>query len=176
MNMQHNGDNNLSHSMVHYLFSIHKLKEKNGYARVTDIAKELDLTKGSVSIALNSLKKKELISEDENKFFNLTDKGHYHVHHTLSSRTLLYYFLKDFINVDKETAHNDSCLIEHLISDETTKKFFDFMKKLSNIKDEKVIQELNIKTDLDLNKFDSYHDFTEIQHGNSYLLTGINNE
>ena len=176
MNMQHNSDNNLSHSMLHYLFSIHKLREKNGYARVTDIAKELDLTKGSVSIALNNLKKKELICEDENKFFNLTDKGHHHVHQALTSRTLLYYFLKDFINVDQETAHNDSCLIEHLISDETTEKFFNFMKKLTSSENGKLAQELSIKTDLDLNKFNSYDDFIEVQHGNSYLSTGIIND
>ena len=71
-NILHIADNDLTHSMVHYLFSIHKLKEKNGYARVTDVAKELNLTKGSVSIALSGLKKKELVVEDENKFFSLS--------------------------------------------------------------------------------------------------------
>ena len=167
--MQHSSDNNLSHSMVHYLFSIHKLKEKNGYARVTDIAKEMNLTKGSVSTALNNLKRKELILEDENKFFTLTDKGHGHVHHTLTSRTLLYYFLKDFIGVSQETAHNDSCLIEHLISDETREKFFDFMKTITNEENQEIAKVLDIKTDLDLNRFSNSDDFIEIQIGNSYL-------
>ena len=170
--MQHSSDNNLSHSMVHYLFSIHKLKEKNGYARVTDIAKEMNLTKGSVSTALNNLKKKELVFEDENKFLSLSDKGHQHVHHILSSRTLLYYFLKDFIGVNQETAHNDSCLMEHLISDETREKFFNFMKNITNIENKDIVEKLGIKTDLDLNKFNSSDDFIEIQSGNSYLLSG----
>ncbi len=44
----HTSDNELTHSMAHYLLTIHKLKEEKGYARVTDIAKELGLTKGSV--------------------------------------------------------------------------------------------------------------------------------
>ncbi len=35
-------DNELSHSMVHYLLTIHKLKENRGFARVTDIAKDLE--------------------------------------------------------------------------------------------------------------------------------------
>lgn len=92
----------LSHSMVHYLLTIHKLKEARGFARVTDIAKELELTKGSVSTALNGLKKKELVTEEEDcKFLLLTEKGHDEVHRILSSRTLLYYFLKDFVGVSE---------------------------------------------------------------------------
>jgi len=71
----------MSHSMAHYLLTIHKLKENRGYARVTDIAKDLGLTKGSVSTALNNLKKKGLIvEEDDSKFLLLTDSGHEEVH------------------------------------------------------------------------------------------------
>jgi Mn-dependent DtxR family transcriptional regulator len=55
--IQHTHDNDLTHSMVHYLLAIHKLKEAKGYARVTDIAHEMGLTKGSVSTALTNLKK-----------------------------------------------------------------------------------------------------------------------
>lgn len=70
--------------MVHYLLTIHKLKENRGFARVTDIAKDLDLTKGSVSTMLNNLKKKGLIQEeDECKFVVLTELGHEEVHLSL---------------------------------------------------------------------------------------------
>jgi DtxR family Mn-dependent transcriptional regulator len=101
-------ENELSHSMVHYLLTIHKLKENRGFARVTDIAKDLDLTKGSVSTMLNNLKKKGLIQEeDECKFVVLTELGHEEVHRILSSRTLLFYFLRDFVGVDEETANYD---------------------------------------------------------------------
>ena len=54
----HSPESDLSHSMTHYLLTIHKLKEDRGFARVTDIARELNLTKGSVSTAINNLKKK----------------------------------------------------------------------------------------------------------------------
>ena len=89
-----NSENDLSHSMAHYLLTVHKLKEQKGYARVTDIAKDLGLTKGSVSTAINNLKKRSLIvEEDESKFLSLSAQGHNIVHHILSSRTLLFYFL-----------------------------------------------------------------------------------
>ena len=53
--ISHTQDHELSHSMAHYLLTIHKLKESKGYARVTDIAKDLGLTKGSVSTAQDEL-------------------------------------------------------------------------------------------------------------------------
>ncbi len=122
----------LSHSMVHYLLTIHKLKEVRGFARVTDIAKDLKLTKGSVSTAINNLKKRALVSEEEDcKFLVLTEEGHSVVHKILSSRLLLYHFLKDVLNVSDSVAKHDACLMEHLISSETCEKFFLFMKKSS---------------------------------------------
>lgn len=162
-------ENELSHSMVHYLLTIHKLKEKRGFARVTDIAKDLSLTKGSVSTALNNLKKKGLVEEEEDcKFVVLTELGHEEVHRILSSRTLLFYFLKDFVGVDEEVAERDSCMMEHLMSHETSEKFFEFMKMLAcGCNDSKKIPEF--KTTLDLCEFKTAEDFMEKQEGDKYL-------
>ena len=164
----------LSHSMVHYLLTIHKLKEARGFARVTDIAKELELTKGSVSTALNGLKKKELVTEEEDcKFLLLTEKGHDEVHRILSSRTLLYYFLKDFVGVSEELAERDSCAMEHLLSEETSKKFFEFMKRIAcscEMKDGNHKHE-TFSTTLDLCNFENPEDFAMKQMGDKYLPT-----
>lgn len=162
--IQHTSDSDLTHSMAHYLLTIHKLKEDKGYARVTDIAKDMGLTKGSVSTALNNLKKKDLVVEDESKFLSLSERGHEEVHSILTSRTLLYYFLKDILGVDEEIAHKDSCLMEHLLSDDTRNKFFDFMK-LAHSDSKK----LNLKTELDLGEFDNHEDFYHAQKGDKYL-------
>jgi DtxR family Mn-dependent transcriptional regulator len=162
--IQHNPDSDLTHSMAHYLLTIHKLKETKGYARVTDIAKDMGLTKGSVSTALNNLKKRELVEEDESKFLSLSKEGHEQVHAILSSRTLLYYFFKDILDVDDKTAHNDSCLMEHLLSSETREKFFRFMKDVSSNS-----HKYGIETELDLNQFDDHSEFTSAQKGDKYL-------
>lgn len=162
--VNHLPDNEITHAMAHYLFSIHRLKELKGYARVTDIAKEMSLNKSTVSVSLNSLKKKKLIIEDENKFFSLTDEGHQLVHKVLGSRALLYYFLKDYIGVSEEIAYKDSCLMEHIISDETQEKFFLLMK--------------NNESGLNLSDFENYEDFTSIKNNslngdielNDYIL------
>jgi DtxR family Mn-dependent transcriptional regulator len=161
----HNHDGDLTHSMVHYLLAIHKLKETKGYARVTDIATEMGLTKGSVSTALTNLKKKSLVLEDESKFLSLSPTGHEAVHGILSSRTLLYYFLRDIIGVGEDIAHRDSCLMEHLMSEETREKFFNFMKSLCS----EEMKNLKFTTTFDFSQFDHQHDFEEIQKGDSYL-------
>lgn len=163
--IQHTHDNDLTHSMVHYLLAIHKLKESKGYARVTDIAHEMGLTKGSVSTALTNLKKRELVLEDESKFLSLSPTGHEAVHGILSSRTLLFYFLKDIIGVDEEIAHKDSCLMEHLMSPESREKFFNFMKSLCS--DD--IRNMRFSTSFDFSRFEHQHDFEEIQKGDTYL-------
>ena len=168
-------ENELSHSMVHYLLTIHKLKENRGFARVTDIAKDLDLTKGSVSTMLNNLKKKGFIQEEEDcKFVVLTEQGHEEVHRILSSRTLLYYFLKDFVGVDDITAKNDSCQMEHLMSPQTSEKFFNFMKTLACAcedlsKSGQFPSTFNFKTTLDLCSYSTADDFINQQIGDSHL-------
>ena len=163
-NIQHTSDSDLTHSMAHYLLTIHKLKESKGYARVTDIAKDMGLTKGSVSTALNNLKKKDLVVEDDSKFLSLSNRGHDEVHSILSSRTLLYYFFKDVLGVDDSTAHNDSCLMEHLLSNETREKFFQFMKMAT-----KSPEKLKVKSKLSLTQFKTHEDFIEAQTGDKYL-------
>ena len=163
-------ETDLSHSMTHYLLTIHKLKEERGFARVTDIARELGLTKGSVSTAINNLKKKGLVSEEEDcKFLVLTDNGHDEVHKILSTRTLMYYFLKDFIGVSKKVADKDSCEMEHLMSQESIEKLFKFMKSLSSDSVDKNKLLKNISPSIDLTMFNSPQDFIDQQKGDKYL-------
>jgi len=164
VSIQHVSDSDLTHSMAHYLLTIHKLKEAKGYARVTDIAKDMGITKGSVSTALSNLKKRELVVEDESKFLSLSEIGHNEVHSILTSRTLLFYFFRDILKVDENVAHNDSCLMEHLLSAETREQFFGFMKSISTKPDK-----LKLKTKLNLTNFKTHDEFIHAQVGDKYL-------
>lgn len=165
-------ENLLSHAMVHYLLTIHRLKEEKGYARVTDIAKNLGLTKGSVSTAINTLKKRKLvIEEDGSKFLILSTEGHQEVHEILSSRTLLYYFLRDILGVRSELAHQDSCYMEHLLHKETRDHFFEFMKRYSTTKEsQKGNGQFIFHTTLDLTTFASPQEFEASQKADSFPL------
>ncbi|MCB0343515.1 MAG: metal-dependent transcriptional regulator [Bdellovibrionales bacterium] len=125
-------ENPITHSAAHHLLAIHELVGHRGYARVTDVAKELDITTGSASTNLKSLKAKGFVVEDENRFVKLSDEGHRLAEAILERRSVLQKFFRDVLGVDPKIAEIDACKTEHLLSAETTKKMAAFNKKHSD--------------------------------------------
>ncbi|MBU0677314.1 MAG: metal-dependent transcriptional regulator [Verrucomicrobia bacterium] len=121
-------ENALTHSAAHYLMTIKELLDDNGYARVTDIAKRLNITRGSCSISLRALKKRELVLEDENKFLLLSDEGRRLAELVERNDELLEIFFRDVLGLDCEQAEIDACKIEHLLSVETTTRLASFIE------------------------------------------------
>lgn len=124
-------ENSITHSAAHHLLAIRELKKTRGYARVTDVAKHLNITTGSASTNLKSLKKRGLIVEDENRFLLLSKEGETLAEAVLSRKHIFYHFLVDVLRVSEEQAEIDACKTEHLISAETAKKLKDFLAKQS---------------------------------------------
>ena len=122
-------ENNITHSAAHHLLAILELREKRGYARVTDVARELNITTGSASINLKSLKAKNLILEDENKFLSLSPEGEVIARAVHMRKNILQNFLENILEVTPEQAEIDACKTEHLISAETAKKLQDFSER-----------------------------------------------
>lgn len=122
--------NIVTHSAAHHLMTISNLLEKNGYARVTDVARGLDITRGSASITLKALKVKGYVQEDENKFLRLTEKGERLSHSIQTKRMILMKFMKDVLQLQAEQAEIDACKIEHLISAKTEERLLRFLKYL----------------------------------------------
>lgn len=128
-------NNRLTHSAAHYLMAIDDLIEQRGYARLTDVAKKLDITPGSCSITLKKLKNKGLVEEDENKFLRLSKEGGNLVQIVKKNAELLMSLLVDIVGVSKKQAEVDACKMEHLLSMETSFKlacFLKFMQKDSS--------------------------------------------
>lgn len=120
-------ENGLTHSAAHHLLAILELREKRGYARVTDVARHLNITTGSASTNLKSLKSKGLILEDENRFLTLSTEGETLAHAVITQKKVFETFLIEVLKVDKEQAEIDACKTEHLISPETTSKLQVFL-------------------------------------------------
>ena len=101
-----------------YLEQILILLETKGYARSIDISEALSVTKPSVSVAMKKLREGGYISMDKGGLISLTDKG-FPVARRVYDRhlTLTKFFIS--IGVDKETAQEDACKAEHVISEET---------------------------------------------------------
>ncbi len=107
-----------------YLETILILKNKYGYVRSIDIAHEMNYSKPSVSRAISILKEDGYVTNDPHGMILLTDKG-LKIAEKIYERhmTLTKYFV--WLGVDEETAENDACRIEHIISDETFEKIKD---------------------------------------------------
>jgi len=117
-------------SLEDYLETILIIRERQGYARSVDVAKELGVTKPSVSVAMKKLKDEKYITMDCSGHIFFTDKGMELAEMVYNKHRLLYKTLVA-IGVDEETAASEACLIEHIISDKTYKKINDFYKKLN---------------------------------------------
>ena len=124
--------NEVTHSMAHYLTTLLKLHGERGYARVSDIAKELDVTKGSVSGMKKHLKEMGYVVEDENKFLRLTDEGMAKAKEVLHNRQILIHFLQNVLEIDPVQAETDACKIEHLVSWETCHQLFGLVQFLQS--------------------------------------------
>jgi Mn-dependent DtxR family transcriptional regulator len=125
-------DNGITHSGAHHLLAVYSLKKERGYARVTDVAKHLNITTGSASTNLKGLRQKGLITEDPNKFLTLSTKGEALAKAVIARKEIFQKFLTDVIQVAPEQAEIDACKTEHLISHETSEKLLAYMQALAS--------------------------------------------
>lgn len=101
-----------------YLETILILFRKNGQVRSVDISEHMGYSKPSVSRAVGLLKKEEFITVEKDGFIHLTDKGLSQAEKILNRHTILTEVLVR-MGVSQQTASNDACRIEHVVSDET---------------------------------------------------------
>lgn len=121
-------ENEITHSAAHHLLAIMELTDERGYARVTDVARCLEITTGSASTNLKSLKQRGLVIEDDNRFVSLSDTGRSIAEAILNRREVLNRFFLEVLGVSEEQASIDACKTEHLLSAETTAKMSAFIE------------------------------------------------
>ena len=101
-----------------YLEAIYVLLQKNDKIRAIDVGAYLGYTKPSVSRAVGLLKKSEHISVDSDGYITMTAKGEAFAEQLYERHTVLTKMLMA-LGVDEETATEDACRIEHVISDKS---------------------------------------------------------
>jgi Mn-dependent DtxR family transcriptional regulator len=123
-------NNPLSHSMAHYLMAIDSLRAELGYARSTDVADMLEVSRGAASMALSQLKKRGWVAEDPNRFLLLTDEGRRITRAVEHNFLILSRFFEHTLGVSNDTALGDACKMEHLMSRDTAKRLLWLFKHL----------------------------------------------
>jgi Mn-dependent DtxR family transcriptional regulator len=119
--------NEVSHSVAHHLFAIDDLVHRNGYSRVTDVARALKISRGSASLTLKALKNRDLVVEDENKFLKLSDSGQRIIDGIRAKREIVQQFLRDVLGMEPRQAEIDACKVEHLFSLEAAERLLHFL-------------------------------------------------
>lgn len=126
----------IQESAENYLETILILSKKSGAVRSIDIVNALDFTKPSVSVAMKNLRENGYVKMDQDGYITLTDKGRkiadvMYERHTFLSDLLVQ------LGVNPETAVEDACRIEHVISAES----FEAIKKYAAMLKDRPVQE-----------------------------------
>lgn len=108
----------LHESAEMYLETIYELSQKQPSVRSIDVAETMGYSKPSISRAVGLLKQGGYLVMDKDGFLTLTESGiavakKIYERHTVLSKALMS------LGVSRETATEDACKIEHVISDET---------------------------------------------------------
>ena len=114
----------VNESAENYLETILVLSRKLPVVRSVDIATELDFKKPSISVAMKKLRENGHITVSPEGYITLTASGKEIAERIYERHTLLSSWLER-LGVDPETAAEDACRIEHVISAES----FEAIKK-----------------------------------------------
>lgn len=110
-----------------YLETILILTRRSSAVRSIDIVEYMGYSKPSVSRAMGLLREGGYIAMDAGGYITLTEAGREIAENIYERHTVLSRFLVQ-IGVDEETAAEDACKMEHVISART----FDALKRYTN--------------------------------------------
>ena len=111
-----------------YIETIYLLKKKNGFVSSVDVANELNFSRPSVSRAVGILKNNGMLTVEKDGELELTELGLKKAKSVYEKHTNITKFLMLTAGVDEETAENDACRIEHIISPNTFKGIKKYVK------------------------------------------------
>ena len=105
-------------SQEDYLERILQISRKKESVHAIDIAREMNFSKPSVSVAMSKLKEQGYVTINPKGEISLTESGLVIAKKTLEKHEILTKMLL-YLGVDEKTALEDACRMEHDISDET---------------------------------------------------------
>jgi Mn-dependent DtxR family transcriptional regulator len=111
-----------------YLETIYGLSLELEKVRSIDVAKKMGYSKPTVSVMMKDFRENGYIEMDEKGHITLTKKG-LEVARTMYQRHYIIAEILMEMGVDKKTAYEDSCKIEHDLSDQTFRCICNYFQK-----------------------------------------------
>ncbi len=112
-----------------YLEAILTIKNSRGEVRPIDISNELAVSRASVTKALKNLSEAGLVIHKKYGSVELTEEGHGIALNVLTTHNTLKAFLIEVLKIDGETAEEDACRMEHVISERTLNAFIEYLRE-----------------------------------------------
>lgn len=121
----------LHESAEMYLETIYQLSQKRSVVRSIDIAEAMGYSKPSISRAVGLLKQGGYLLVDKEGFLTLTETGlavaqKIYERHTILTKALIA------LGIDADTAAEDACKIEHVLSDKTFHAIKDHVDRIKS--------------------------------------------
>ncbi len=101
-----------------YLETILILSKEKKYVRSIDVCEYMGYSKPSISRAVSLLRNEGYLDMDDRGYLSLTEQGRDIAEKIYERHQVLTKVLTE-LGVDKKSAAEDACRIEHVISDET---------------------------------------------------------
>lgn len=117
----------IKESAENYLEAILMIKNKKGYVRSIDVANELGVSKPSVSVAMKNFREAGYIVIEPDGNITLTQKGSEIAEKVFKRHEMIAKILIK-LGVDEETAYEDSCKIEHGLSEQSFNKIKEYFE------------------------------------------------
>ena len=125
----------ISKSQEDYLKAMYVLKMKNGEIRVTDIAEYMEISKPSVTKAINNMKEIALVNSKTYGKIELTQKGIDIAKKVLEAYDISYVFLKEVLGLTEEKAKKEAEKLKLTMEDETLNSLAKYVHKVLNLND-----------------------------------------
>ena len=119
-------DKVLSSSLEDYLECVYNRINQNGAVKAIEISKELNVSRASVTEALNKLAQKNYINYGRYEMISITDLGIEKAKEIINKHNVLQFFFENILGIEKNEAAKTACGIEHIITENILNKLSEF--------------------------------------------------
>ena len=125
----------ISKALEEYLKTMYILQVQGKELRVTDIANQMNISKPSVTKAINSLKENGLVDYETYGKIELTENGNDLAKKILEAYDISYVFFKDVIGLDEEASKREAEKLKLTMEDNTINNLAKYVHKVLNLSD-----------------------------------------
>lgn len=118
----------ISASLEDYLEAIYNIIEEKQGVKAVEISRRLNVGRSSVTEALKTLADKKLVNYGRYDVLSLTPEGEKVAMEVILRHKVLKDFFTKVLGLSPQSADEEACKVEHVVSEETMQHFMSFME------------------------------------------------